>query len=231
MGIVSLSRAQGCAAYASSRSTLVTAGPGTGKTRTLVARLFHLIESSHSDFSRIAVITFTNKAAAEISERVTYSDINLSSPDRPFIGTFHAFAQLILTRNGKSCSVIEAVDQLNLCHTVQKQYPVFRSAREVATHITKLKNNIELDEIVETYQNLLKLRGVIDFDDLLLMCLDELRSGVQSYHHVLVDEFQDVSLVQYRIVERLYELGAQIFAIGDPDQSIYGFRGGGVGNV
>lgn len=183
-------------------SILVIAGPGTGKTKTLVARLEYLIKKGF-DPSKILVLTFTKRAASEIIDRVNFEN-------KPFIGTFHSLSLHLLNENPK---IISKKEQLEIV------------SKKILQEISVFKNKREINENVNYYNSVLKDKGLVDYDDLLLMLLEKMEVSQLNteFEHILIDEFQDTSPLQYEILKLLNS--KNYFAIGDPNQSIYAFRG------
>ena len=230
----------------------VVAGAGTGKTRTLTMRIAYLIEQGH-DPERILAVTFTNKAAREMKERV----VNLVGPSGigVWMYTFHAFGLQILRRHisllpygyrptfsvideddGKKI-VKECIKALNLD---SKDYSVKTLKGLISRYKTQRLEAFEFNEeemIYLEYQRRLRDEQLLDFDDLILYTQEllktnqELREYYQMYfEHILVDEFQDTDVIQYDILHMLGIKHKHVFVVGDPDQSIYAFRGSFYGN-
>ena len=238
---------------------LVMAGPGSGKTRVLTQRIAYLIGKMGVRPYYILAVTFTNKAAHEMENRV----INLLGENARGVtlGTFHATCARILRREAehlpfKSNFVIfDEDDQMGLVKRViadlnldDKQYRPLA----ILNSISNAKNELILpdeyplqtyrDEVVKRvyigYQQMLLTNNALDFDDLLLytaFLLDDnppvRERYARRYEHVLVDEFQDTNLAQYILLRRLSSYHNNIFAVGDADQSIYRWRGADYRNV
>lgn len=230
----------------------VVAGAGTGKTRTLTMRIAYLIEQGHEP-ERILAVTFTNKAAREMKERV----VNIVGPSGidVWMYTFHAFGLQILRRHisllpygyRPTFSVIdeddgkkiikECIKALNLN---SKDYSIKALKGLISRYKTKRMEAFEFDEeemIFLEYQRRLRDEQLVDFDDLilytqeLLKTNESLREYYQTYfEHILVDEFQDTDVIQYDILQMLGIKHKAVFVVGDPDQSIYAFRGSFYGN-
>ena len=224
---------------------IVTAGPGTGKTRVLTHRVIDLIQNRGVSPASVMAVTFTNRAATEMWERI----VSLSSGGEELVpmrvGTFHRLAldllrehaperlgaiadrgearaimQEVIADIDTEISVNDALSQISLC----------KSEGQEISDIT----DTELQTIYTNYQHRLTTYGLMDFDDILLilhdvLCDDILRTVQARFSHVLVDEFQDVNAVQYALVQKLAGEGSGLFVIGDPDQAIYGFRGASAG--
>ena len=238
---------------------LVMAGPGSGKTRVLTQRIAYLIGKMGVRPYNILAVTFTNKAAREMENRV----INLLGEDARGVtlGTFHATCARILRREAEHLPfnsnfvIFDEDDQMGLVKRViadlnldEKQYRPLA----ILNSISNAKNELILpdeyplqtyrDEVVKRvyigYQQMLLTNNAVDFDDLLLytaFLLDD-NTGVREryarrYEHVLVDEFQDTNLAQYVLLRRLSSFHNNIFAVGDADQSIYRWRGADYRNV
>jgi len=238
---------------------LVMAGPGSGKTRVLTQRIAYLIGKMGVRPYNILAVTFTNKAAREMENRV----INLLGEGARGVtlGTFHATCARILRREAEHLPfnsnfvIFDEDDQMGLVKRViadlnldDKQYRPLA----ILNSISNAKNELILpdeyplqtyrDEIVKRvyigYQQMLLTNNAVDFDDLLLytaFLLDDnpavRERYARRYEHVLVDEFQDTNLAQYVLLRRLSSYHNNIFAVGDADQSIYRWRGADYRNV
>lgn len=210
----------------------VIAGPGTGKTRTLIARILHLIENKQVPAERIAGVTFTNKAAKEMRERLQ-SELPDATTRTVQIGTFHALCLRLLQEHGESVSILSENDALALMEETLAGLCVEADAQELLQCLSRHKNGTAsketpplMPEIAEAYQAKLSEYGAMDFDDILLRALALCQEGEAApFAHLLVDEFQDINPLQYRLI-RAWAKGAEgLFVIGDPNQAIYGFRG------
>jgi DNA helicase-2/ATP-dependent DNA helicase PcrA len=216
-----LNEQQRAAVLATNGPVLISAGPGTGKTKTLTARILHLIQSGKAQPHEILALTFTKKAAQEMQQRVGQSG--------PMICTFHALCGSLL---GGSHSYITEAERASIIKTLPRPRALSGvPVREVGLYISRAKNQANAPEgtasVVDTYNAALHERGLIDFDDLLLQTRDALQSGAiprPDYRYILVDEFQDTNLLQYELLQ-LLRANDNLFVIGDPNQSIYGFRG------
>lgn len=223
---------------------LITAGPGTGKTKTLTSKIIHLLTEQGVPAHDIIALTFTKKAAAEMKSRV--QQMVGSHQPLPFIGTFHALAHDLLTRQGKEVTIISEKDRDDILRGIRKQLRAegqidIPSIREFSLLISKHKSQLTpalssseeragvrlYPNVPSHYNKLLHARGLSDYDDLLLEAVglleaDTNRSPLQA---LLIDEFQDTNAVQYQMIKLLAGPPCHICAIGDPLQSIYGFRG------
>lgn len=241
---------------------LVLAGPGSGKTRVITRRIAHLVQRG-VDPREILAITFTNKAATEMAERVS----QLLPGTRVWVSTFHKFCAYQLRRHAESVglrpnfTILDQSDQTSFIKEVLNDLgeESFRAPPGVvASHISRAKNRMvspeelrpagvegwadPLEALVAkayaAYQKQLLAANSVDFDDLLMhMAIllreqPELRSRLdQRYQFILVDEFQDTNFVQYQIVKSLSLDVPNLCATGDPDQSIYGWRGAEIENI
>lgn len=199
----------------------IIAGPGTGKTKTLAARILHLIKTGKAQPHNILALTFTKKAATEMAERVGVKG--------PVICTFHALCQQLL---GQDFIFVTEAERASIIKTLPKPAELKgMSNRELGLAISRAKNLADsspaLTKVVQDYDAALQKYGRIDFDDLLLQTRNALQQASVTppdYTYILVDEFQDTNKLQYEILQLLRK-NDNIFIIGDPNQSIYGFRG------
>ena len=239
---------------------LVLAGAGSGKTRVLTRRLAWLV--SHGvPGEAIVAVTFTNKAAGEMKERVAA----LLGTERPrsFVGTFHAWGVRLLRRFAKEAGiprsfvVFDQDDQLAVVKRAMKDLALpekLATPRSLLAKISAGKNSglsveefprrfgdylgARLADLVRAYEKALAASSALDFDDLLvrserLLASDpEVRSLVtRSVRHLLVDEYQDTNRIQARLVKLVTGEAGNVFVVGDEDQSIYRWRGADVGNI
>ncbi len=239
---------------------LVTAGAGSGKTRLLTHRVAYLIKECGVDPFKILAITFTNKAAGEMKERISGM---VSGADRVWISTFHSMCAKILrmdisylppfTRDFSIYSESDSEKAIKEVLTTETGDDKLK--KSVAYHLSNWKNgNQTLEEYVEThedendmrkigrfmkaYQDKLMKNNALDFDDLLVKTVElfEKNPQILSYYanrfeYILVDEFQDTNLVQYKIVKLLASVHKNVFAVGDEDQCIYSWRGANFQNI
>jgi uncharacterized protein (TIGR00375 family) len=233
-----LNREQETAVNAKDRHIIVIAGPGTGKTFTLVSRIKRLLAEEKVPPQKLVAITFTNRAAEEMQERLC-KDIGEQS-DPLFIGTFHAFCLQWLRQEYPGLTVVGG-DLRNrmlrrLFHGVSKQdisqysqqledYYETMAVTQAASYVPT--NNPELELYL---QQLYKSNG-IDISGVIPVFVNRLQSDesfcklvCKSFSHLFIDEFQDLNRAQYELVKILSQ-DSSVFAIGDPDQAIYGFRG------
>ncbi len=201
---------------------VIVAGPGTGKTKTLTARIQYLVKVKHIDPSQILALTFTKKAATEMKERLAH----LSK--KPYISTFHALATNLLGNSKKIISEDKRIELLNSALKLNNKTISKKDIKNASLVITRHKNNLqnESSNLVDTYNRLLIEKDLIDYDDLLLQLYVQLKENKIScqFSYILVDEFQDTNTLQYEIIKLLLK-NNELFVIGDPLQSIYSFRG------
>ena len=237
---------------------LVIAGAGSGKTKVLTTRIANLLEQGISD-KNILAITFTNKAAKEMRERLN----GLVPNNHVFVGTFHSFGLKIIRENvdnlgmNKNFTILDSEDVLSLIKKIMKEKGIDTkelSPYYVRSRISFIKNEDLSDAEIEKYLNsplekiiieiyyeyvkLLKKNNSVDFDDLLLLPVELFRKNKEildkyqeRYRYILVDEYQDTNEVQYRLSKMLASKYENIFVVGDPSQSIYGFRGANFRNI
>jgi DNA helicase-2/ATP-dependent DNA helicase PcrA len=259
--LVSLNPKQKQAVETVSGPVLVLAGPGSGKTRVITHRIAYLVKICGVSPNRIMAVTFTNKAAREMMDRV--ERLLHSSIKRLTIGTFHAVCARILRNDGKAIGIkpdfviYDNDDQQNLIKRAIEDIghnPKTYTPSIILNRISDAKSRIvepnsylktarsffeEITaKIYERYQVLLDHSHAVDFDDLLLKTVqlfqrapNVLSKYQNRYLHIMVDEFQDTNLVQYRLVGMLSEKYRNICVVGDPDQSIYSWRSADLRNI
>ncbi|MBN1812263.1 MAG: UvrD-helicase domain-containing protein [Anaerolineae bacterium] len=248
------------AVTASDGPVLVLAGPGSGKTRVLTHRVAWLVLERDAAPWSIMAVTFTNKAAREMRERLERL-LGESRARRLTLGTFHATCARILRREAEAASIsrdyaiFDSDDQLRLIKQVIKDLNLDdKRYRPQAVHgaISRAKNELippeEYDigayygeivkRIYERYQALLAANGGLDFDDLLMKTVQlfaqnpsVLATYQERYHHILVDEFQDTNQAQYTLLRQLSGMHHNLFCVADEDQSIYAWRGADYRNI
>ena len=240
-------------------SALILAGAGSGKTKVLTSRISWLIHNQIVSPNGILAVTFTNKAANEMLSRIS-SQLGMN-PRGMWVGTFHGLCNRFLRLHYKEANlpqtfqILDSSDQLSaikrLCKILQID-PDKITPKEIQYHINGSKENgmrakdvktydahtQKINEIYLEYEKQCQREGVADFGELLLRSYEllisneTLRTHYQNrFNHVLVDEFQDTSELQYRWLKLLTGKNNIIFAVGDDDQSIYAFRGANVGNM
>ncbi len=251
---------QSKAVTAGSGPVLVLAGPGSGKTRVLTQRVAYLIAQEGVRPYRILAVTFTNKAAREMQTRVEKL-LGRDATQGMLLGTFHSICAQLLRREaeflplGSNFVIFDADDQERIVKTVIRELnlneKLYRPA-SVHAAISNAKNELisaddypitnYRDEVVKRiyaeYQKRLVASNAVDFDDLLLYTARLLEENpavrekyARRFEHVLVDEFQDTNLAQYTLIKHLSSAHRNIFVVGDPDQSIYAWRGADWRNV
>ncbi len=214
---------------------MVIAGPGTGKTRTLIQRIAHLVNQNPEIAENILAITFTNQAAGELQNRL--NQIIPEYAEKITVSTFHALGYRILKEKFPDDNFIIITDEdkkVILKSIGVKDKQIGKIIREISI----IKNQLatpsdEIKDIFNKYNNYLIKNKLLDFDDLIYRVINILAQDAdfvkklqQKYQWILIDEFQDINLVQYTFIKILTpDKDANIFAIGDPNQSIYGFRG------
>ncbi|NLW07454.1 MAG: UvrD-helicase domain-containing protein [Clostridia bacterium] len=223
----------------------VIAGPGTGKTKTLISRIAYLIEECGVQPSQVTAVTFTNKAANEMRVRLENHFGDRAITKAMTIGTFHSIClQILSARQGRdNIIIIDENHAVAIVADILKAMGLKISPREARRRISLRKSGtitpvadekqgaIEA-EIYAQYCSQLKRYGLMDYDDILLEMLKRFAADnntgnitEETFSYLLVDEFQDINDVQYRLIKEWGRKSKGIFIIGDPDQSIYGFRG------
>lgn len=230
---------------------LVLAGPGSGKTFTIVERTRQLIEKRHVDPDKILVVTFTKAAANEMKER--FMEKTGGKRTKVTFGTFHGIFYGIIKwayKMDASNILSEDVKRMMLKEILLKEQIFPEEEQEflngIVSEISIVKNNKvsledyecktcgkkEFVQIYNEYERVRKSRRKIDFDDMLVVCHDLfikrpdiLRMWQEKFSYILVDEFQDINKIQYEIVKMLAAPQNNLFVVGDDDQSIYQFRG------
>ncbi|TFW71163.1 DNA helicase II [Methylotenera oryzisoli] len=241
------------------QSALILAGAGSGKTRVLTARIAWLIQTEQVSPTGLLAVTFTNKAAKEMLTRITASlPINTRGM---WVGTFHGLCNRLLRAHHReaglpaSFQILDIADQLSMIKRLMKLMNVDDEKfppKQVQNYINGCKDeglrahavdaydphSQKLREIFEEYDKQCQRDGVADFAELLLRCYEllerdaNIRLHYQSrFRYILVDEFQDTNRLQYQWLKLLAGKDNCMFAVGDDDQSIYGFRGARVGNM
>ena len=248
---MSLNKTQAKAVSHRDGPCLVLAGPGSGKTLTIVNRIKYLIEKYHVRPEEILVVTFTRFAAQEMKNRLCSLMGRKNIPVTA--GTFHGIFYGILrcTYRMSAENILSEEEKYQMLREVAGRQELEISDGEdfladIAAEIGKIKNNrLALDEYVSEkcsaeafreiyrqYEEERKRRRKIDFDDMLVLCWEllssrpEVLAGWQSkFRYVLIDEFQDINRIQYDVIRLLALPENNLFVVGDDDQAIYGFRG------
>ena len=231
------------------RAVLVVAGPGSGKTTVLTERLVYLLKNA-ADSGSCLLLSFTRASSKEMALRFRKRGLSRVSPH---FSTIHALC-LSLLKEGRGVGKENLVDLYEKMDWISRYFLEQGIAREeveellpnYCNQISYFKSITEEERLAflreeknenflplfQYYEMMRKKRSKLDFEDLLIEVLLELQKNTdlaelwkRRYTHILVDEFQDLSLIQYAILKRLAERGASLFVVGDEDQSIYGFRG------
>ncbi len=237
---------------------LVVAGAGSGKTKVLTTRIAYLIDNGIYS-GNILAITFTNKAAKEMKERIN----KLVSNNYAFVGTFHSFGLRVIKENyallglTSNFSIMDSDDVLSIIKKIMKDfnYDIKEiSPSFIRSKISFIKNELLSDseitrtftspidkkmvEVYYAYNKVLKKNNAIDFDDLLKLPTelfinnkDVLEHYQERYKYILVDEYQDTNEVQYKMIKLLSSKNKNIFVVGDQNQAIYGFRQANYKNI
>jgi ATP-dependent DNA helicase UvrD/PcrA len=259
--LADLNPAQREAVLATEGPLLVIAGAGSGKTRVLTYRVAHLINAIGAKPNEILAITFTNKAAGEMRERLGRL-LGLSGRGL-WILTFHAACGRILRRDAQrlgyrsNFTIYDQADQVRLvkqCLEELERDPKRFTPRGIHNQISQAKNRLvhpddyaaqvqsfydqTVADVFQLYQRRLFASNAVDFDDLLMLTVDVLErfpdvreKWQKAFRYVLVDEYQDTNHAQYRLLQLLAEKHRNVCAVGDPDQSIYAFRGADINNI
>lgn len=259
--LTGLNKEQRAAVCAPEGPVLVIAGAGSGKTKVLVHRAAYLMEEKGLSPYHLLAVTFTNKAAAEMKERLSdLTGLNL----RPmWIGTFHSICARILRRESEQAGfdhnfvIYDSADSKSVIKKLveaagldEKKY----TPAAVAAEISKAKNRMlgpreyaveaanpwqeDIAVLYAAYVHALRQNNALDFDDLLFETVKLLESDSalldkyqERFQHIMVDEYQDTNHCQYRLIRLLAAKHHHIFVVGDPDQSIYGWRGADIRNI
>ncbi|KAA3616377.1 MAG: hypothetical protein DWQ05_11620 [Calditrichaeota bacterium] len=256
-----LNPAQHEAVVAQDGPILVLAGAGSGKTRVLTYRIAWLIANSKCHASQIMAMTFTNKAAGEMKERLGTLGIGMAWDS--WIGTFHSLGARILRREAeklgmqRTFNIYDSQDQLGCIKIIMEELNINKerfSAKAIHYYISNAKNAFvgpekyaqmaasELEqvaaEVYKRYLKFLRQNNAMDFDDLLMMPVvlfkefpDVLKRYSQQFKYILVDEFQDTNRAQFEFLRLLTADTKNIFVVGDDDQSIYRWRGADLRNI
>ncbi|ADU96199.1 ATP-dependent helicase [Thermovibrio ammonificans] len=233
---------------------LVLAGAGSGKTRVITFKVAYMVKELRFEPERILAVTFTNKAAREMKERVEQL-LGRSVP--VLVSTFHSFCVRLLRRHAEEVGlsrefvILDGEDRKRLLSEVVKELnldPERYSPSSLSNLVSNVKNglysleglSVEFDkfgQLFELYNRRLRELNAVDFDDLLLygrelLSREEWRDYYSNYfRYVLVDEYQDTNAVQYDIVKALTLRKGNICAVGDDDQCIYSWRGANINNI
>lgn len=255
-----LNQAQKKAVLATEGPMIILAGAGSGKTRVLTFKVAYLIEEKKVSPENILMVTFTNKAAQEMKERM---DSLLSSSAKPLITTFHSLCARILRKEGhfvgltSSFVIYDSADQLEVVKEAMKELGVdTKEYKPAAIHamISQAKNDMitagaysDLAKshfqqvaalIYRVYEKLLKANNAVDFDDLILKTVQLFKENLpvlqkyqEQFHYILIDEYQDTNKSQYQLTKLLGAKWQNVCVVGDFSQSIYSWRGADFRNL
>lgn len=259
--LATLNPVQREAVEATEGPVLILAGPGSGKTRVITHRVAYLVRGCGVNPHHIMAVTFTNKAAWEMKERL--EQLLGQAVEALTLGTFHAICARILRREGKATGlnagfvIYDDEDQLKLIKQSLQEInldPKQYAPRALQSAISAAKSRLisaegyaqqiqsYFEEVVQRvyqhYQQLLSQSEAVDFDDLLMKTVELFRNHLQilnryqsRYLHILVDEFQDTNIAQYMLIKQLAGKHHNICVVGDPDQSIYSWRFADLRNI
>jgi len=213
---------------------IIIAGPGTGKTKTLIAKILYLITEKQIRPENILALTFTKKAAKEIFNRIV--DVYSIQP-YPHVATFHSLSYEIVAQKIKDIKIISDNDRRKIVREILKDFNEYKglNIREVELLISNQKIEHVENVFLNVYQQKLAEKNLLDYEDLLIQALNVIGNGqscqstitnvINTPQYILVDEFQDTNNIQYDLVKKILGKNKNITIIGDPIQSIYGFRG------
>src|SRR5688572_1216199 len=239
---------------------LILAGAGSGKTRVITTRVAYLIGDGHARPDEVLAVTFTNKAAQEMRERV--SGLIGDDGARVWLSTFHALCARLLRREAPKIGlsrdfvIYDSSDQVAVVKQASKELGIddkLVPPRAALSRISQAKNRMEgpeslrgnwnlrdeqIAKIYERYLTALKDANALDFDDLLLKTVELFETSEQvrdfysrKFKFVMVDEYQDTNRPQYLLIRRLAGFYRNLAVVGDPDQSIYKWRGADLKNI
>ena len=242
------------------QNALILAGAGSGKTRVLTHRIAYLVTQQNTHIDAILAVTFTNKAAKEMRERL---EVLLRRPIRSmWVGTFHGLAHRLLRAHpieanlSAQFQILDQQDQFRIIKRLMKENQVDESkfpVRKIQWFINQQKDEStqpsDIDagynyfvkqsiKVFELYEAHCKANELIDFAELLVRSYKLLKNNTEllahyqnRFEHILIDEFQDTNTIQYKWIKLLSSGRNQIFCVGDDDQSIYGWRGAKIENI
>ena len=241
-------------------NALILAGAGSGKTRVLTHRIHYLVSTKNHHVDDILAVTFTNKAANEMKERL--SDLLRRPIGRMWVGTFHSLAHRLLRTHpveanlSPTFQILDAQDQFRIVKRLMKENGVDETKfpiKKVQWFINQQKDEGILPKdidagynyfvkqsakIFDLYETHCQANDLVDFAGLLVKSYELLKNNQsllshyqKKFHHILVDEFQDTNRIQYQFIKILHNQSNHIFCVGDDDQSIYGWRGAKIENI
>jgi len=219
-----------------SKYLMVVAGAGSGKTTTMSAKVKYLVEIKKVNPKNIVLISFTNKAVSELRDRINNS-FNIPC----YISTFHSLAYKILKRGGKTFEIMTFPHKIveNFFKTNKKEAKLLKNPQYCIEFIKLYKNNPivfhnktkkikALLKLYNYYVDYMKKNNLIDFEDMISMCYEYLKNNnvKLKYEYIIIDEFQDISLNRYKLIELISKISdAKIIAVGDDWQAIFSFAG------
>ena len=241
-------------------NALILAGAGSGKTRVLIHRIHYLVSTKNHHVDDILAVTFTNKAANEMKERL--ADLLRQPIGRMWVGTFHSLAHRLLRTHpveanlSPTFQILDAQDQFRIVKRLMKENGVDETKfpiKKVQWFINQQKDEgilpHQIDpghnyfvkqsaKVFDLYEKHCQANDLVDFAGLLVKSYELLKNNQslldhyqQKFRHILVDEFQDTNRIQYQFIKILYSQSNHIFCVGDDDQSIYGWRGARIENI
>jgi DNA helicase-2/ATP-dependent DNA helicase PcrA len=239
---------------------LILAGAGSGKTRVITYRIAHLIGNAHAEPGQVLAVTFTNKAAQEMRDRV--ETLIGSECGGIWLSTFHALCARLLRREAPKIGlsrdfvIYDSTDQIAVVRQAQRELGIddkLVPSRVALARISQAKNRMEgpeslrgtwnlreeqIAKIYERYLVALRDSNALDFDDLLLKTVELFETSeptrdfyARKFRYVMVDEYQDTNRPQYMLIRRLAAVHRNLAVVGDPDQSIYKWRGADLRNI
>ncbi len=232
---------------------LIIAGAGSGKTKTITHKIAYILENNLAKPHEILALTFTNKAANEMRERI--EKMVKSQAKNMYIGTFHSIALRILRNEGFNYTIYDTKDQEVLIKEIlkgfnidKKKYPPKMFLSKISYYKLNLKNFDEIptatpietliQKVYKAYETKLQEAKAVDFDNIIIKAIELLSNDSlirnkysTRFKYIFIDEYQDTNYPQYIFVKLLYNGNNKVCAVGDEDQSIYGFRGADVGNI
>ena len=241
-------------------NALILAGAGSGKTRVLTHRIHYLVSEKNHHVDDILAVTFTNKAANEMKERLT--DLLRQPIGRMWVGTFHSLAHRLLRTHAVEANltptfqILDAQDQFRIVKRLMKENSIDETKfpiKKVQWFINQQKDegilpqNIDSGynffvkqsaKVFDLYEKHCQANDLVDFAGLLVKSYELLKNNQnlldyyqKKFRHILVDEFQDTNRIQYQFIKILHTQNNHVFCVGDDDQSIYGWRGARVENI
>jgi len=241
-------------------NALILAGAGSGKTRVLTHRIYYLVSTKNYHVDDILAVTFTNKAANEMKERL--SELLRRPIGRMWVGTFHSIAHRILRTHpieanlSPTFQILDAQDQFRIVKRLMKEngidetkFPIKKvqwfinqqKDEGILPHQINAEHNYFVKQsakVFDLYEKHCQVNDLVDFAGLLVKSYELLKNNQslldhyqKKFRHILVDEFQDTNRIQYQWIKLLHDQHNHIFCVGDDDQSIYGWRGARIENI